>query len=166
MSLLVRKIQQAKWLQNDILHGEPVSGDAITNCLRTRNNTLSTWEIPAESQIEEAVLAIVAAQQHIDTIDVVVLQRDEIEEVATLRKSPGAPPVKDLVNSHVDIADVNYETLGEVAGAIVQKFREEKVFRWTARRIKGLLAEAVSSGRLALDDLAPGLRRKLAQGGT
>ena len=39
MRLLVRKIQKSKWMQNDILNGEPVSGDAITNCLKTKNNT-------------------------------------------------------------------------------------------------------------------------------
>ena len=58
MSLLVRKINRAKWLQTDIAHGDDISADAITNCMKTTSNRLSVWEVESEARIEEAALAI------------------------------------------------------------------------------------------------------------
>ncbi|HDJ89353.1 MAG TPA: hypothetical protein ENG40_01495, partial [Thermoprotei archaeon] len=127
MRLLVRKIQKSKWMQNDILNGEPVSGDAITNCLKTKNNTISTWGIMSEDKIEQAVLAIVSAHQHIDTIDVVILEKENIEKKFNLKNEPGNTPVKDLVDTHIDICGINYNSLGELAQAIVDKFKENNI---------------------------------------
>lgn len=45
MTLLVRKINRAKWMQNDILSEQDVSADAITICMKTVGNTLSVWQI-------------------------------------------------------------------------------------------------------------------------
>jgi len=163
MRLLVRKIQKSKWMQNDILNGEPVSGDAITNCLKTKNNTISTWGIMSEDKIEQAVLAIVSAHQHIDTIDVVILEKENIEKKFNLKNEPGNTPVKDLVDTHIDICGINYNSLGELAQAIVDKFKENKVFRFTRKQIKDLLITAVKSGRLNLRDLHDNIKEKLEQ---
>src|SRR5680860_1384079 len=69
--LLVRKIEKAKWMQNDILNGEEVSADAITNCTRTNKNKLSLWFIQDESNLDDAVLALTSQAQHLETIDTV-----------------------------------------------------------------------------------------------
>ena len=161
MALLVRKIQKSKWLQNDILNGEPVSGDAITNCLKTKNNTISTWKIMSEDEIEQAVLAIVSAHHHIDTIDVVILDKEDMEKKFNLKREPGNTPVKDLVDRHIDISGINYNNLGELAQAIVDKFKENRVFRFTRKQIKDLLIIAVKSERLSLKDLHENIKAKL-----
>ena len=76
MSLLIRKINRNKWIQNDAVPDD-VPADAITGgCVRTQRNTLSVWEVPDENKIDEAVLAIVSAGHHLETIDVVQIDRD------------------------------------------------------------------------------------------
>ena len=76
MQLLVRKINRAKWDQNNICEGESPSGDAITIDLRTKNNTLSIWEINSEDEIEDAVLALTVAGDTLNTIDIVIFNAD------------------------------------------------------------------------------------------
>ena len=68
MPLLVRKINKAKWQQIDLTISNDASGDAITNCLKTKSNTLSVWMIDSENQIDDAFLALLANQDRIETI--------------------------------------------------------------------------------------------------
>lgn len=162
MPLLVRKIDKGKWLQNDIANGEDVSADAITNCLKTSGNTLSTWRIGNETQIDDAVLAIVSAHQHLDTIDVVLIKQDQLAEYdIILQDTPGLTPVVDLVENHVDIAKLTYKTLGAVAHCIVESFCKKNVKRYTRGSLKKLLREAIKSGRLYAENLEPSVSNKL-----
>jgi len=165
MSLLVRKIDNAKWMQNDILNNdtfsvEDVSADAIT-CLKTSGNALSAWQV-AEEAIEDAVLAIVSSHQHLDTIDVVCLDPLSLESNGIrLQSTPGSTPLKDIIGQHIDICDLTYRTLGTIAEQIVHVLKEGKVLRYTKGNIKKLLYDAINQGRLQKDDLDESLRRKL-----
>jgi hypothetical protein len=162
MSLLVRKIEKAKWMQNDIVGGADVSADAITNCIKTKGNTLSTWEISEESDIADAVLAIVSAREYLDTIDIVCLKRSSLESQGlVLQSTPGNTQVKDLINQHIDISDLTYRSLGTVAEQIVQEIKGGKVRRYTKGMIKKLLNDAIDLGRVQKADLHERLRNKL-----
>jgi len=162
MSLLVRKIEKAKWLQNDILSGEDISADAITNCMKTTGNTLSTWLIRTLDEVPEAVLAIVSSHQHIDTIDVVCLDRSLLEgQGINLHSTPGKTPVRDLVDRHIDISNLAYKSLGILANHIVNGVKEEKAVRYTKGMIKRLLNSAINEGRLQEIDLHESVRSKL-----
>ena len=57
MSLLIRKINRNRWLEEDEVPND-VPADAITGCMRTQRNTLSVWEVPDEGKIDEAVKEI------------------------------------------------------------------------------------------------------------
>lgn len=99
MSLLVRKIEKAKWMQNDIVGSEDISADAITNCMKTTGNTLSTWQIPGDNEIPEAILAIVSGHQYLDTIDIVCLDRSSLEiQGIALQSTLGNTPIQDLID--------------------------------------------------------------------
>lgn len=162
MSLLVRKIDKSKWLQNDIVSGEDVSADAVTNCMKTSGNTLSTWCIDNEAQIDDAVLAIVSAHQHLDTIDVVWMSQDQLgEEGIIMQDAPGFTPVVDLVDNHVDIVDLTYKSLGKVAHCIVKCFSDNYVKRYTRGSLKKLLRTAIESGRLKAERIAQSVADKL-----
>ena len=162
MSLLVRKIDKSKWLQNDIVSGEDVSADAVTNCMKTSGNTLSTWRIDNEAQIDDAVLAIVSAHQHLDTIDVVWMSQDQLgEEDIIMQDAPGLTPVVDLVDNHVDIVDLTYKSLGKVAHCIIKCFSDNSVKRYTRGGLKKLLRTAIESGRLEAERIAPSVADKL-----
>lgn len=162
MSLLVRKIDKSKWLQNDIVSGEDVSADAVTNCMKTSGNTLSTWCIDNEAQIDDAVLAIVSAHQHLDTIDVVWMSQGQLgEEGIIMQDAPGLTPVVDLVDNHVDIVDLTYKSLGKVAHCIVKCFSDNYVKRYTRGSLIKLLRTAIASGRLEAEEIAPSVADKL-----
>jgi len=128
MSLLVRKITRAKW--RDSLSGEDISADAITNCMKTTGNTLSTWTVQTRDEIPEAVLAIVSAHEHIDTIDVVCLDLLSLKNQGLrFQSTPGKTPVEDLKDRHRDISNLTYKSLGIVANHILNEIKEEKTER-------------------------------------
>jgi len=162
MSLLVRKIDKGKWLQSDIVNGEDVSADAITNCLKTSGNTLSTWRVGNEAQIDDAVLAIISAHHHLDAIDIVWISQDLLVEYnIIMQDTQGHTPVVDLVDNHVDIANLTYKTLGTVAHCIVKSFSDKNVKRYTRGSLKKLLRTAIESGRLDAKGIASSVADKL-----
>ena len=149
MSFIVRKIERAKWMQNDILTGADISADAITNCMKTKNNCLSAWEVSREDQIDDVVLALASQSEHIATLDVAVLdQTTLIESGLQLQQTDGVTPIRDLSQRHRDIVQLSYVSLGVLAGIIVDAIRNNTVQRYTRGTIKNLLGNAIAAGRL------------------
>ncbi len=162
MELLIRKINRAKWMQNDIIKGEDVSADAITNCMKTSKNTLSSWRIDSVEKLNDAVLAIVSNHQHLDAIDVVFLSPSELTKRGViLKNTPGQTPVNNFVEQHVDISDLTYRSLGVVADQIVDSIKTQKVKRYTRTSIVKLLQNAVVSGLLTKDALHESVQKHL-----
>lgn len=162
MPLLVRKINKAKWMQNDILSGQDVSADAITNCMKTYQNALSAWRVSHEDEVVDAILAMVAGQEHLDTMDVVFINRSSLEgNGINIKLTPGITPVKELVDKHVDICDLTCHLLGVVAENIIKSIKDEKIKRYTQRDLKKILIEAIEAGRLEKNDLNKYLLAKL-----
>lgn len=155
MSLYVRKIEKAKWLQNDILNGANASADAITNCTKTKRNTLSVWEIASEQQIDDAILAILGNSDHLDTIDVVCIPSDILAmKELTVEHTPGNTQFEKMVNSHRNIAGLDFLTLGTVSKLIIRQLQEKKDRRYTVGKLKKLVKSAVKDG-LATKDSFP-----------
>jgi len=154
MALLARRIDKALWLQTDIFKGEDVSADAITNCIKTKKNTLSTWKIKDSSSINEAILALASGANHIDTFDIIYLDVDFFENKNfKLDFTPGMTSVKDLVETHVDIINLDYKKLGIIASSIAEQFINNKVRRVTNLEIRKVLKEAIEKNRLSIEDL-------------
>jgi hypothetical protein len=80
MSILVRKIDIGKWNQVDLRQSIDPSADAITNCLRTRQNALSVWKVESKTDIDEAVLAIISGQDHLEAFHVILMSPNYLEE--------------------------------------------------------------------------------------
>lgn len=162
MSFLVRKINKAKWYQIDIMESDDVSADAITNCLKTTKNTLSVWHIETEDDLEKAVLAIVANQDHLDTIDVVILDEPSLTNYnLNIVASPGETPVISLIEAHRDIAELSFTKLGQVKEHIVQRIRNQKLKRYTVSSLKKILTNAINEGLLRKEDLKESIRQKI-----
>lgn len=154
MSLIVRKIERGKWLQNDILSGADVSADAITNCMKTSNNSLSVWEVTGEEQVNEVVLALTSQSQHIEAIDVVALDRTAlINSGLQLQTTDSPTPIKELSQLHRDIVQLTYKSLGVLAGMTVEAIRNQANHRYTKGMIKNLLDNAIVAGRLDKETL-------------
>lgn len=162
MPFLVRKINKAKWFQLDIHQSNEVSADAITNCLKTTKNTLSVWHIESEDDLDNAVLAIVANQEHLDTIDIVILDESSLTDYnLNIVASPGETPVTSLINAHRDIAELTFTKLGHVKEHIVERIRNNKLKRYTVASLKKILLDAIENGIVQRNDLKETLRAKL-----
>jgi len=162
MPLLVRKINKAKWYQLDIEKDNNVSADAVTNCLKTTKNTLSVWRIESEADLDDAVLALAANQDHLDTIDVVILEESSlIDYNLNIVASPGETPVEYLIDAHRDIANLTFLDLGKVKDHIVERIRKQKMKRYTVGSLKSLLKDAIQKGLLTKDDLKKSVKDKI-----
>jgi hypothetical protein len=163
MSLLVRKINQSKWQQTEIENGAEISADAITICLKTTSNTLSTWLIKDEDQVDEAILAMASNCTSLDTIDIVILDAKNLEELGIeISETAGDTKVEDLIGTHRDMVNLTYNSLGLIADCIRKCFINKKVTRITKPRIKAILINAITSGRLKMENINSGLAGKLS----
>lgn len=162
MQRLVRKINKSKWLQVDIFTDYDVSADAITNCLKTTKNTLSVWSIEDDNFIESAVLAIVASQDRLETIDVVILEESILEKDITIIESDGLTPVLSLVKSHRDLGELTFAKLEIIKNHIVDRIRSEKCIRYTKGKTKQILLKAIDEGILKIDDLNESMKSKIS----
>jgi hypothetical protein len=164
MTLLVRKISKAKWYQLDIAVSYDVSADALTNCLRTTKNTLSVWKIDTEDDLNQAVLALVANQDHLAAIDVVILEESSLSQYnLKIIASPGDTPVESLVNEHRDIAELSYNKIGHVTNHIVDRIRSNHIKRYTISMLKKVLKDAIEAGLIKKEDLKVDVQKKLPE---
>ncbi|MDI9313023.1 MAG: hypothetical protein QM535_22625 [Limnohabitans sp.] len=162
MSLLIRKINKAKWFQINVLNDSDVSADAITNCLKTSKNTLSVWNIQEESDLDNAILAIVASQDHLDTIDIVILEHTSlIKYNIKIVASPGDTPINTLIDTHRDLEELTFSKLGIVKDYIVERIRNDKLKRYTVATLKKLLKSAIENGLIKKEDLKETMREKI-----
>ncbi|MBN1570613.1 MAG: hypothetical protein JXA73_22410 [Acidobacteria bacterium] len=163
MRLLVRKIEAAKWRQNDIINGAEVSADAITGSLKTASNSLSVWMIESESALNDAVLAFVAEGQHVESMDFAYFDQSALEAVGLqIVNSLGRTPIEDMKQSHRDIVALTYRSLGLMANIIVDCFRTEKTRRFTKLALQNLLREAIQNKRLNPLELNPKIREDIS----
>lgn len=162
MSLLIRKVNKAKWVQSDIENDSDVSADAITNCLRTTRNTLSVWQINTEDDLDNAILALVSNQDHLEAIDVVILEEESIRQYnIRIVTTPGETPIAELSQTHRDLADLTYSKLGIIKDHIVDRIRTNYLKRYTRGTIKKLLLAAIEEGKIELADLKESIRYKI-----
>ncbi len=158
---LARKITRAKWNPKNGLSAGEIPADAVTVDLRTRENSLSFWRcgLGEKEQVEEAALAIAAAGDRVDRLDLVWLTDDELgADGQTWSDTDGQTPVTDLIRRHVDVYRLDYVRLGNVASRVVTALTEQRYCRLPKRRVTNLLAAAVREGRVALTDLREGVR--------
>jgi len=162
MSLLVRKINRAKWPKDDIEDNPEVSADAITHCLRTISNTLSVWQINNEHDLEKAVLAIVTTLDHLETIDIVILEAKYLNDYNIgIVATPGETPIEDLAEIHRDLAELTYSKLGTLKNHIVERIRANFFKRYTRTKVKKFIQTAIEEGKLELKDLKESVREKI-----
>jgi hypothetical protein len=162
--MLVRKVDKAKWIKNNAIVVPP-SADAITNDLKSTKNTLSVWYINNDSddEVRDAVLAIVAGQPHLDTIDIVVLDDEYLQNTCriSIEATDGHTPISDLRQSHRDLSYLDFWTVGMVAEQIINSIRQNKIKRFRLAELKKLLVSAIEANRLCADDLSEDVRKKL-----
>ena len=161
---LARKIMRAKWgAQSELAEGE-ISADALTGDLRTQGNTLSFWRCHdgADNDIEDAALAIAAAHERLDKLDIVWLTHEELRaDGQTVNDTIGRTPVLDLAERHVDVSKLDHVRLGQIACRVAAAIEDDRFCRLTKPRIKTLLVAAIEHGRINIEDLNPKLQAEI-----
>lgn len=160
MAYLVRKIAMGKWCVSDEIL--PINADAITQCLKTDNNTLSVWRIENESDVSKGVLAMASNNDYLSKIDVVIVDESSLSAGSiTIANTPGETPCVDLVGTHRDLAELNVANLAFISESIAAQIRAKKVHTFTASKVKALLREAIAAGTLNADALSESVREKV-----
>ena len=162
---LARKVTRAKWAAKQGLATGEIPADAVTIDLRTQGNSLSFWQCPTgtASDVEEAALAIAAAREHIDRLDLVLLDAEELQaDGQSLVNTEGRTPVTDLAALHVDVSRLDYARLGRIADHVVVAIEKKRHRRITKARVRKLIAAAVEKGRIDLDHLECDVREEVA----
>lgn len=165
--MLARKISRSKWARKEYLKDTEIRADAITGCLRTKDDRLSWWRCTDDTDdVEEVALALTAGPQieRFDKIDVVVLPESEFYDVGLASESSeGSTAVRDLRSRHVDLVCLDLVRLSAVANILDPVIREYRnnVFQFTRAELIKLVRTAIRDTRLDLKDLNPKLQQKL-----
>jgi hypothetical protein len=164
MSYLVRKIARAKWSPPNDIADNPfdIPADAIANDLKTSANTLSVWEIENEQSLDDAVLAITCGGTQLDTIDIIWVEKKEIERKGVeYQQTPGITPIEDLADTHIDLTRLTYFKIGLVAETIINTIANGKIKRYIKAEIIKLINAAIQNGRVRKDQLGEGITKNL-----
>ncbi len=161
---LARKITRAKWDAEESMAEGEIPADAVTVDLKTQSNTLSFWqcEPTSENGVEEAALAIAAAGNHIDKVDIVWFDREELTNGRQYCKQvDGRTPVADLAPKHVDVCQLDYVRLGEIARCITGAIKGGQCLRFTRADVKKLIKVAIEQQRVQMNELGDRIREEL-----
>lgn len=169
MKYLVRKVSRAKWEIKAELPSGSIAADAVTTDLKTQGNELSLWFCAAESdeELTDIVLALVAGpnRDRADTIDIVWFESSLMEkDGVSIEPSAGETYVADLRDRHVNAVRLELDAIGCIATHIASAIRDkEQTKRLSPRKVIGVLRDAVSAGRLNLDDLTGKLKASVEE---
>jgi hypothetical protein len=162
MPFVVRKIEFSKWDQRNIFNGAPPSADAITNCMKTRGNKLSLWLISDEGEREEAVVAIASNFDHLDTIDILLINPSLITEKGlTLEPSQGDTLYQKFKDKHYNVINLDYPSLGEMAKVTIESLRLKQWKQFRKSELINILTVAVQKDKVRWSDLKPDVRKKI-----
>jgi hypothetical protein len=162
MSYLVRKIAPAKWSDTSSL--EALSADALTADLRTRDNTLSLWEIDSEDELDDAVLALAISKNatKIEKMDLVVIPKETIlAKELSIRASPGDTFAEELSNIHREIVDLKYSSLGIFAQIIIDLLSKNAPTTITKIKVENIVKVAYKNNTIDISCLPEDMQRRI-----
>jgi hypothetical protein len=153
MPYLVRKISRAKWDNEDFDYtsNDNAPSDAITSCLRTFNNELSTWLIDDLKDLDKAILCLITGskQENLNTIQLIYFEVDEINKRGlAIENTAGDTVIGEYQNMHFDIKNLNYDTLGTVKDIILDCLRNDFYKTITKKTLKEILHESANKTKI------------------
>ena len=142
---VARKIARAKWDKRPEFADGEIPADALTADLRTKQNALSFWRCGGETaDLENVALAIAAAADRIDKVELVWLAAEKLtEDRQTFEGSPGYTPVADLADRHVDLRRLDVVRLVRLANRVMEALGEGHYHRVSSARVKTVRIRAL-----------------------
>lgn len=153
MPYLVRRISRAKWDNDDydFLSDDNAPADAITSCLRTFENELSTWKINDLEELDKAILCIITGrnQENINSLQIIYFEVNEIfNRGLTLENTLGDTVISEYKNLHFDIRQLTYNGLGIIKDLVLDCLRNERCRTITKKSLKELLIKSTEVDKL------------------
>lgn len=167
---VARKTKIGKWnTAGEACNGniDLLSADVITSELRTHANTLSTWSVIADPSgdhkyiVDDAVIALLTGPnaKSLETIDLIILNRDEVSELAFDGSQKGDTTVTSLQDKHYNIVNLNYSSLGTVSSIFIDLVKKGEFVKVSKSDIKLIIEKAISNNVITLsnfnDDIKP-----------
>lgn len=163
MKVLARNINRSKWNAKPGFPHQAIRADAVTGCLKTKDDRLSMWRCQDDlGDIDQVFLALATGPNKtgFDTMDVVFVPEEDVERAGIAHQATeGETVVPDLRARHIDIVDLDLEKLGTLARIVASQVPKSQ--RRTEAAIKKLVRTAIQSGRINSDQLNNELRLKL-----
>ena len=153
MPYLVRRISRAKW-DNDnfnyLINDNPPS-DAITSCLRTFDNELSTWLINDLEELDKAILCLITGskQENLNALQLIYFEIDDVTSKGLIIENTlGDTVIEEYRSSHYDIKNLNYNALGSIKDIVLNCLRINNYRIVTKKALKDLLVESVNKTKI------------------
>jgi hypothetical protein len=162
MAYLVRKIAPAKWSSARSL--EVLSADALTADLRTTDNTLSLWEIGGEEDLNDAVLALAISKKakKFEKMDLILIPKDIIlAKQLSIRESPGDTFAEKLSDTHREVVDLKYPSLGVFAQIIIELLSEKAPTTITKIEVENIVKTAYNDSKIDISCLPEDMKKIL-----
>ena len=159
MTSLLRKVRQERWYEALSSRGEPLPSDPLSD-LNTSRNSLSVWQVLAnETNLEDIVVAITARWDHVQNMDLVLIDEAAIRELGIkVEASEGQTPLPHARGHHRDLVQLQAQSLVEIA----ETLRSRGDFRpFSKKEVRELLARYIKEGKLNASDLQPKVRSHL-----
>ncbi len=142
---LARKITRAKWQASLALRIDEVP----TRCPRGYSELRATplWDAEDGSPLplEQVALAVAAAGDHLERLDIAWLPRNTLVSAGiTLKATTGNTPVQSLRERHVDAKDLDSTRLVKIA-AVLFESASRRWKRLTKLEVKKLIQDAIDS---------------------
>jgi len=161
MNYLARKFQRAKWQIYDFMNHQDIQADAIGGCLRTYSNTLSFWRCcNTEDDIREVALALAADFEKPDKMHLIIFKYTDITAQGfQFEEVPGRTPIQELRDRHLDLVHLTLDNLALFAHFMKPRVRQDiDCFSFSRDEVFTMLSQAISSGRLQVEDLHSRMR--------
>lgn len=120
---LARTISTAKWNEREIGGNSTVPANGITSDMRLTDDCLSFWtcDRSQSSSLEQVVLALAAARDTVDRLDLVWLGEASIKNIPLrIVATEGDTPAQALKDRHRDVADIDLGTVYGLAQHVAQ----------------------------------------------
>ena len=165
MAFLVRKIARGKW-PNEAEYPnaciEKLPAKTITVDLQSRDDCLSTWKIDNLDKLEDAILILATAADRLGTIYVAIIDWNDLEEKGLEAiQTEGNTEIEHLKETHYDIINLNYKSLGKFADLIIDALKNDMGKRYTDGMLKKLIKKAIEEKCIDTKILSDGLKKDL-----
>lgn len=157
-----RKVKLAKWQKAADSNDAALIEDATRSDLTDESGILSFWECDGTPQsITRVIIAIASAHIHLESTAVVWAPVADLAAIAnSVNPSNGRTPFADMADSHLDV-QVDREQVKLIAAIFLEAVNAGRYRQMPRSRIAHGIAAAVSDGSIAMDDLSPGVQRRI-----